>query len=160
MKNWHYLSHSPEQTRKLGKLIGKCCGTATVVLLEGDLGSGKTCFVQGLASGLDVPPEVPVNSPTYTLMNIYAGRLEIAHFDLYRLGSADELIELDFDAYLFGPGVTIVEWASLVDRQGLKGIAVQLDYGEKDDERSLQFVALDPEGERLLEQVENDWKER
>ncbi|NIQ95578.1 MAG: tRNA (adenosine(37)-N6)-threonylcarbamoyltransferase complex ATPase subunit type 1 TsaE, partial [Desulfuromonadales bacterium] len=65
---------------QLGELIGRSCSGSTTILLAGDLGSGKTCFVQGLARGLDVPDEVPVNSPTYTLMNLYRGRVDIAHF--------------------------------------------------------------------------------
>ena len=159
MKSWSCLTQSPEMTRQLGELIGKTCVGPTAILLEGDLGSGKTCFVQGVARGLDVPPEVPVNSPTYTLMNLYPGRCQVAHFDLYRLGSSDELIGLDFDNYLFGKGVTIVEWAGLVDRRDVSGIAVHLDYGGRDDERSLQFLALDPAGENLLSKIVEAWKE-
>ena len=159
MKSWSFVSQSPEQTQRLGELIGRHCGASTVVLLEGDLGSGKTCFVQGVARGLEVPSEVAVNSPTYTLMNQYSGRVDVAHFDLYRLGSSDELIELDFDNYLFSDGVTIVEWAGLVERRGLQGISVLLDYGEQDEQRSLHFESLDPQGEMLLEKVVSAWKE-
>ena len=100
-----------------------------------------------------------MNSPTYTLMNQYPGRMEVSHFDLYRLASSDELIELDFDSYLFGGGVTIVEWAGLVERKGVKGLSVFLDYGEAEDERKLQFKSLDPESDQLLQRLADNWKE-
>jgi tRNA threonylcarbamoyladenosine biosynthesis protein TsaE len=129
------------------------------ILLEGDLGSGKTCFVQGVARGLEVPPEVPVSSPTYTLMNQYTGRVAINHFDLYRLGSANELVDLDFDDYLLGSGVTIVEWAGMVDRAKVNGLSIKLDYGKQEDERNLRFAALGGDGEEVLEAVKNEWKE-
>jgi len=151
--NWSFISRSAEQTSRLGEQLGALCPASFVVLLEGDLGSGKTSFVQGIAKGLDVPEETPVNSPTYTLMNHYHGRCEIYHFDLYRLGSPDELIDLDFDSYLHGAGVTIVEWAGMVESEGVHGIKVNLDYGEAENERSLLFSALDHSGETVLAQL-------
>lgn len=159
MKSWSIASPAPNQTLKLGHLLGSLCPDSFVILLEGDLGSGKTCFTQGVARGLGVPPAIPVNSPTYTLMNQYPGRMEVSHFDLYRLASSDELIELDFDSYLFGGGVTIVEWAGLVERKGVKGLSVFLDYGEAEDERKLQFKSLDPESDQLLQRLADNWKE-
>ena len=129
------------------------------LLLEGDLGSGKTCFVQGVARGLEVPQEVAVSSPTYTLMNQYRGRVVVNHFDLYRLGSADELIDLDFDDYLFGDGVTIVEWAGLVETRNVSGFSVQFAYGAREDDRVLHFMALDRAGEVVLDTMHDTWKE-
>jgi len=129
------------------------------LLLEGDLGSGKTCFVQGVARGMGVPASVAVSSPTYTLMNQYQGRFAIHHFDLYRLGSADELADLDFADYLFGDGVTIVEWAGLVETGNVSGVAVYLAYGAQEDDRVLRFAALDGIGEAVLRTVHDEWKE-
>lgn len=159
MTSWQIISNSSEQTRQLGQLLGSFCPDSLVILLEGDLGSGKTCFVQGIARGLEVPATVPVNSPTYTLMNQYQGRMRISHFDLYRLTSSADLIDLDFDSYLFDNGVTIVEWAGLVEQKGLKGLSVLLDYGETEEERTLQFNALDQEGEMLIQKLSEAWKE-
>lgn len=158
MKSWKVESRSPEQTQQLGAALGRLCPDSFALLLEGDLGSGKTCLVQGVAEGLGVPPEVAVNSPTYTLMNQYAGRVEISHFDLYRLGDADELIELDFDAYLHGPGVTIVEWSGIVDRKGVQGLQLQLDYGKTEDERTILVTAMDPVAEKCLAELAETWK--
>ena len=73
----------PDETRELGKLVGELSSAGMVVLLNGDLGAGKTCFAQGVASGLGVSAETPVTSPTYTLLNIHVGRLPLYHFDLY-----------------------------------------------------------------------------
>lgn len=159
MNDWSLCTSSAEQTQRLGELLGRFCKESMAILLEGDLGSGKTCFVQGVARGLEVPSGVPVSSPTYTLMNQYTGRVAVNHFDLYRLGSADELIDLDFDDYLFGPGVTIVEWAGMVKRKNVSGLSITLDYGEQEDERSLCFEALGRDGEAVLEKLKNEWKE-
>lgn len=159
MKSWDVCSQSPEQTFRLGKLLGQLCAGEFAILLEGDLGSGKTCLVQGLARGLDVSEDVPVNSPTYTLMNQYSGRFEIAHFDLYRLGSPDELIELDFDSYLYGDGITVVEWAGMVAHQGVRGLLLCLEYGATEDERIIRISALDPSGEETLQLLAESWKE-
>ena len=159
MKSWSFVSRSAELTQQFGRSLGAACSAPLSILLEGDLGSGKTCLVQGIARGLDVPSGVPVNSPTYTLMNHYEGRDNVFHFDLYRLGSADELIDLDFDSYLHGDGVVIVEWAAIVSRDGVSGLSVQLDYGETEDERVFRFSALGLEGEKLLAALSEEWKE-
>ena len=81
------------------------------IALTGELGSGKTRFAQGVAVGLGIDPAVPVTSPTYTLMNMYAGRLPFYHFDLYRLTGDQDVAELGFEEYFYGSGVCIVEWA-------------------------------------------------
>lgn len=103
---------SPEATRRFAAALATTIAPGTVIALCGPLGAGKTCFVQGLAAGLGVPATVPVNSPTYILMNIYeGGRLPLYHFDWYRLDSADQLAALGLEEYFEGPGVSIVEWA-------------------------------------------------
>ena len=81
-----------------------------VVTLRGDLGAGKTMLTKGIAKGLQVPDWYYLNSPTFTLINEYQGRLPLYHFDLYRLGDPDELFELGFNDYLSGPGVLVIEW--------------------------------------------------
>ena len=159
MKDWSLVSSSPEQTQRLGELLGQSCEKGVALLLEGDLGSGKTCFAQGVARGLGVAPQVPVNSPTYTLMNQYRGRVDVNHFDLYRLGSSDELVELDFDTYLHSDGVIIVEWAGMVEAHHVSGISIHLDYGATENDRTLRFVALDRRGEAIIDKLKNEWKE-
>ncbi len=100
---------SPEQTKAWGARLGQLLFPGAVVGLEGDLGAGKTCFVKGLASGLGID-EDEVSSPTFTLIaEHYRGKLPLYHIDLYRLEGA-ETEEIGIEEYLFGQGVTAIEW--------------------------------------------------
>lgn len=102
-------SQSVAQTRRLGARLGRLALPGDVVLLEGDLGAGKTALTQGIAEGLGV--RGVVNSPTFTILKEYAGRLPLYHFDLYRIESDEEVYALGFEDYLLGDGVAVVEWA-------------------------------------------------
>ena len=105
--------HSPcaETTRQLGAALGRALSRPVTIGLRGTLGCGKTVFVQGLAQGLDVPPEYYVTSPTFTLINEYPGRLPLYHVDLYRLEDIDDLDDIGLTEVLSGEGVVAVEWA-------------------------------------------------
>jgi tRNA threonylcarbamoyladenosine biosynthesis protein TsaE len=85
-----------------------------VVGLVGDLGAGKTCLTQGIARGLGVPDEYQITSPSFTLINEYQGRMMLYHFDLYRLSRASEMDDMGYEEYLFGQGVSVIEWADKV----------------------------------------------
>ncbi len=102
-------SHSPEDTRRLGARFGQLLEPGDVVLLHGDLGAGKTAFTQGIGEGLGV--RETINSPTFTILKEYAGRMPLYHFDLYRIEDADELYALGFEDYFAGEGASVVEWA-------------------------------------------------
>ena len=102
---------SPEETIRMGALIGNALSEPTIIGLVGDLGCGKTVFVKGLARGLAVRKEYPVTSPTYTFINEYPGRLPLFHVDLYRINSMDELTDIGFDDVAAGDGVVVIEWA-------------------------------------------------
>lgn len=105
-------THSSEETVLLAKRFAASLKPKDVLALEGDLGAGKTCFVKGLAAGLNVPEKLYVRSPSFTLLNEYrGGRLPLYHFDFYRLTNADELADLGLDEYFDGDGVTVIEWA-------------------------------------------------
>ncbi|MBW1990402.1 MAG: tRNA (adenosine(37)-N6)-threonylcarbamoyltransferase complex ATPase subunit type 1 TsaE [Deltaproteobacteria bacterium] len=107
----YVITRSPDQTISLARSMGMRLSGGEVIGLCGELGGGKTCFVQGLARGLDVPDHVAVTSPTYTLVNEYPGRLLLVHADLYRLSGPHALEEIGFFD-LAGPGtVAAVEWA-------------------------------------------------
>lgn len=104
-------THSPEETRNLAARLATWLEPNDLILLGGDLGTGKTCFVQGLARGLGIP-ETEVTSPTFILMQSYSGgRLPLYHVDLYRLGVREALADLGLEEILEAGGVTVVEWA-------------------------------------------------
>ena len=104
-------THSPEDAHYLGKIIGTRIAAGTVIALTGELGSGKTAMVQGLAQGLDVPKDYYVTSPTYTLINEYPGRYPLYHVDLYRLEHPDDIENIGLYDLLWGDGVVAIEWA-------------------------------------------------
>ena len=107
-------SLGPEETKTIGRKLGKLLRSGEVVCLYGELGAGKTCLVQGLAQGLKVREE-EIKSPTFVLIREYEGELPVYHFDLFRLSNSQELEELGYEEYFYGRGVTLIEWA---DRLG------------------------------------------
>ncbi len=105
-----YLTHSPEETELLGERLAKILRPGSVIAYFGGLGAGKTAFTRGLARGLGC--REPVTSPTYTIVNEYlTGSMPLFHFDMYRLGSADELWDIGWEDYLERGGVCAVEWS-------------------------------------------------
>jgi tRNA threonylcarbamoyladenosine biosynthesis protein TsaE len=106
------VSTSPEETRDLGERLGRRLGPGAVVACVGELGAGKTCFLQGLARGLGVT--APVTSPTFVLINQYRGRMPVYHFDAYRTESLVEVVELGIEEMMHGDGVTVIEWADKI----------------------------------------------
>lgn len=103
------LSTSVAHTRLLGSRLGRLAQPGDVILLVGDLGTGKTCLTQGIALGLDIPG--PVRSPSFTIMNQYRGRLPLYHIDLFRLERLEEILDLGLDDYFYGIGLCVMEWA-------------------------------------------------
>ena len=104
-------THSPEETQTIGKRIGETLQAGDVVALVGDLGAGKTCLTQGIARGIGIAPQEVVNSPSYTLINEYAGKIPVYHIDLYRLERHGDIVDLGLEEYLEGNGICIIEWA-------------------------------------------------
>ncbi|WP_018130950.1 tRNA (adenosine(37)-N6)-threonylcarbamoyltransferase complex ATPase subunit type 1 TsaE [Effusibacillus pohliae] len=105
-------THSPEQTRAVAERLARLLQAGDVLTLTGDLGAGKTTFTQGLAKGLGV--EEPVSSPTFMLIREYEGRLPLYHMDVYRLGEQAGSEDLGIEEYLYGDGVSVIEWAEFV----------------------------------------------
>lgn len=130
---------SPEATRALAAALGPLLEPGDVVSLVGDLGAGKTAFAQGLAAGLGV--DGPVTSPTFTIVQEYEGRLPIAHVDVYRLDTVQDLYDLGFDELIDDGRVTIVEWGDLI-AQALPAdrLVVRIEPGGADTERVLEFA--------------------
>ena len=104
-------SPSAEHTRALGERLGSLLAAGDVVAISGELGAGKTCFVQGIARGLEVDARVPVTSPTFTLVGEYPARVPLRHADFYRVETYRRLEDAGFDDLLDGLGVVVVEWA-------------------------------------------------
>lgn len=107
-------TRSAEETYQLGIEIGQKATKGQVYTLVGDLGVGKTVFTQGLAKGLEI--EEPISSPTFTIVQVYdEGRLPFYHFDVYRIGDISEMDEIGFEDYVYGEGVSLIEWANLIE---------------------------------------------
>ena len=134
-------SHSPEQTRRLGSHLGRLLQPGDLVLLEGDFGSGKTTFAQGIAKGLGFDARY-VNSPTFTLVNEYKSSFtRLYHIDLYRLENVEQVSTLGLEDYLDGSGVTVIEWPQgAADWLDDDRLLVRLGY-LNDTKRSLRLYA-------------------
>lgn len=129
-------ANRPEETFDLGKRLGEAAKPGDIYCLDGDLGVGKTVFTQGFAAGLAITE--PVNSPTFTIVQVYEeGRLPLYHFDVYRIGDPEEMDEIGYEDYFFGNGVSLIEWASLIDELLPENAARILI--EKDVERGFDY---------------------
>ena len=138
-----YVSNSPAETEALGAALAGRLKPGAVVAFSGDLGAGKTAFVRGLARGLGIPERV--TSPTFTIVNEYeGGRLPLFHFDMYRLGSSDELFDIGWEDYLVRGGVCAVEWSENVS-DALEGDCIRVDIrrGAHDNQRLIRIEGGD-----------------
>lgn len=107
-----YQSNSPEETKRFAEAFAKRLSPGSVVTLDGDLGAGKTAFVQGMAKGLGITDYI--SSPTFTIINCYEGRLPLYHFDVYRICDYDEMYEIGYEEYINSEGVCVIEWSELI----------------------------------------------
>ncbi len=106
-------TNSPEQTFQIGKNLGRRAKQGQVYTLTGEMGVGKTLFTQGFAAGMGI--EEPVSSPTFTIVQVYdEGYLPFYHFDVYRISDVDEMYEVGYEEYVMGDGVSLIEWANLI----------------------------------------------
>lgn len=129
-------THSADETQALGKKLAESLRPGDVIAYFGDLGAGKTAFTRGVAEGLGVSEQV--TSPTYTIVNEYlSGRLPLFHFDMYRLGSSDELFDIGWEDYLARGGVCAVEWSENVEDalQDAIRVTIEKDPVEPDTRR-------------------------
>ncbi len=143
-----WVTRRPSETVELGKTLGKCLARGDVVALYGELGSGKTTFVKGLAAGLGARHPEAVRSPTFVLLNLYSGRLPIYHVDLYRVHSLERLHDIGYEEYAFGEGVMVIEWAEKA-RQVLPEGAIHV-WLKTLDERSREIRVDFPDKNRTI----------
>ena len=142
-----YLENE-EKTREIGSKLGELLTPKSVICLIGDLGAGKTTMTQSLARALGVDDYI--TSPTFTIVNEYEGKMPLYHFDVYRIGSSEEMYDIGFDEYIDGDGVCIIEWANLIeDILPDEYLDIQLSYKDMGRE-----MILKPIGEKYKKIVE------
>jgi tRNA threonylcarbamoyladenosine biosynthesis protein TsaE len=152
-----FKTTSPEETFRFGQCLAKILSAGQVVCLIGDLGAGKTLLVQGMADGLGIADHV--NSPTFTILNVYETSFPIYHFDLYRLEDAAELFDIGFYEYTEGSGLSIIEWADKFPDQlpdeylWIEIISDLKSNNGKIDERIIQVHAHGAAYEHLCEEL-------
>lgn len=144
-------SGTPAETEQVGAIIGALLQPGDFLALRGELGSGKTRFARGVATGLGVGADIPVTSPTYALLNIYQGRMPLYHFDLYRLSGEDEVVELGFAEYFSGDGISLVEWPErLVEELPSERLEIAFSYSGETRRR----IEVTPVSDRFKKVVE------
>lgn len=138
----NFVSHSYEETTRLAETFAKNLKGNELILLEGDLGAGKTCFVNGILSGLGF--SAGGCSPTFTLVNEYPTNPPINHFDLYRIGSEDELYEMGFTEYLESGRVNIIEWPQIAYEilKDYPRTRIQIQHTDTENERIITIETL------------------
>lgn len=145
-----FVTRSVEETVALGERLGRLVTTGNFVSLVGELGSGKTQFVRGVAAGMGVDPSLHVTSPTYSFLNRYSGRLLLNHFDLYRLTGGQDVADLGFEEYFYGTDVCIVEWADrLLNLLPDERLSIAFDYVDEHDRR----ISFEPNGEQYEKMI-------
>lgn len=149
------VSHSLVQTYSIGRAIARRLCPGDILCLVGSLGSGKTALTKGICEGLGIDRR-EVISPTFVLLRNYQGRVAVYHFDLYRMEKADDVLGLGMDEYLYGDGVSIIEWA---DRLGfltpVEFLKIELSV-RPGTQRQLSFTAVGKRYAKIKEQVRED----
>lgn len=143
MQQFEFISNNEEETAQFAKTLAAKLDAGDVIALEGDLGAGKTAFTKGIALGLGVTRNV--NSPTFTIIKEYRGRIPLYHMDVYRVSDAEE--DLGFAEYFEGDGVTVVEWAHLIKDQLPQNLLIIHIFRMGETGRRL---VLEPHGERFV----------
>lgn len=149
------ISKSLDETIRIGMDLSKHLMPGDLICLTGDLGTGKTSFTKGLGKGLGITEYI--TSPTYTIINeYYSGRIPLYHFDVYRLGSADEMLELGCDEYFFGNGITVLEWAdNVLDILPEEKLCIIMNVGNNFDERIITMKAYGDKYKTILKEMKN-----
>lgn len=150
MNSFTVVTRSDPETRRWGIKLGHLLSGGEIIGLIGELGVGKTCFVRGVAQGLNVNKNAWIRSPSFTLINEYEGRLPIYHIDLYRISSREETVGLNLREYLYGDGVSLVEWFEHLPAEEVdEYLEVRMTHGGG-NRRKLNFIAHGERYERLL----------
>ena len=149
MSQFEIHTKEPNDTFQFAEKLAGLLQAGDVIALEGDLGAGKTTFTKGLAKGLDITRTV--NSPTFTIIKEYMGRLPLYHMDVYRVSDSYE--DLGFDEYFEGNGVTVVEWAHLINEQLPEELLTIFLYHEGQEKRKIVLVPKGKRYEQLCKEI-------
>jgi len=154
VKKLEVVSKSPEESVRLGALIGRLAQPGDVLLLTGNLGAGKTCFIRGVAGGLGIKDYVM--SPSFVILRELKGRIKLYHIDLYRLDNIAETADLGLDDYLYGDGIVAVEWAEkALKLMPAEHLHIKIDY-ISENERRFVFRANGERYFQILEDIERE----
>lgn len=146
------ITHSLEETEKIAMKLANLLQPGDTLTLEGELGSGKTTFTKGLAKGLGITRNV--NSPTFTIVKQYKGRIPLYHMDVYRLEDSDE--DIGFSEYFHGDGVSVVEWAKFIeDYLPEERLEIEIEYTDDDQNRKLKLKALGDHYSSILHEMKD-----
>lgn len=146
---------SAEETRRIGQYLGEVLEAGAVITLDGDLGSGKTTFVQGIGKGLGITDHYYITSPTYNLINQYSGRFFFSHIDLYRLGHPEELDGLGLEEVLFGQGISAIEWPDRIPDGLLTSYFSVTITVTGDESRSITIAAVGKADTRVIDKIKS-----
>lgn len=152
MSNYRYISHSEDETKAFAKKLASNLHSKDIVVLSGDLGSGKTKFTEGFLSYFNLEDEI--SSPTFNIVNEYTqNNIHIYHFDVYRLEDVSEFYEIGGDEY-FEKGICLIEWGELI-REALPDNYIEIDFNKDDNDENIRYINLktygkDFEGRNLI----------
>ena len=138
-----YYSNSPEETASIAGVFAKSLENGDVICMNGDLGVGKTAFVQGLAKGLGISDIL--SSPTFTIVNCYEGDMPLYHFDVYRIQDPDEMYEIGYEEYVYGDGISVIEWAENIWEilpESRYEITIEKDYEQSENYRKITIERI------------------
>ena len=153
---WECSTKSPAETQRLAAVVAQELKPGMVLCLAGDLGAGKTLFVKAAAKALGV--DEAVTSPTFTLVNVYQGRLPVYHFDLYRLEMVEQLTDIGFDEYLHGEGVCLIEWPdAFLAAMPEQYLWIEI-HAVGEEQRQWRFLPHGTQYEEISEEVKRSWQ--
>lgn len=139
-----YYSNSPEDTTGIAREFVKKLVPGDVICMRGDLGVGKTAFVQGLSKELGI--EEYLSSPTFTIVNCYEGKMPLYHFDVYRIADPDEMYEIGYEELVYGDGISVIEWAENIEEilpETRYEISIKKDYEKGENYREILIERID-----------------
>ena len=145
-----FVTNNTEETIELGKKIGNCLRKGDVIAMQGTLAAGKTTITKGIAQSLDISETI--TSPTFCLISEYEGKMPLYHFDVYRIGSSDEMYDIGYDEYINGDGVCIIEWANLID-DILPDEYLYIELKYKDMSREMTLNPVGEKYEKIVEEL-------